>query len=92
MRVQGETQADYPSHTEEGDDQGRSRCHVALTYRYHHGCLYAGDLRECPIDHQLHQFGTEKIGQAQPEKVERVGFSRDRCQQSAQAFRARDTK
>jgi hypothetical protein len=37
-------------------------------------------------------FGAEKVVRAEPEKVERVGFHRSNRQQSAQAFRAHDTK
>ena len=37
-------------------------------------------------------FGAEKIRCAEPEQIERVGSSRNSCQQSAQAFRTRDTK
>jgi hypothetical protein len=44
------------------------------------------------IDHHLHQFGAKKIGCAEPEKIERVGFNRSGRQESAQAFCTRDAQ
>lgn len=51
----GHTQNHRDAGPEEEDGEGCARCHAALTYRYHHGRLYARDSRERAISDQLDQ-------------------------------------